>query len=141
MTATRQQAIDEMLALLKTAWDATSYADNVVWPNKDGAPPAQREPWIRPKVQHVDGGNGSISGANGVARYVRLGFITVQLFVPSGQGLSTEATLSKIIIDAYEGKKTASGVWFRNVRAREVGEDGEFHQTNIIIDFEYDEIK
>lgn len=139
MTMTFEQANDEILALFKTAWDTTDY--KVSYTNVTPSFPDDPEPWARPKMKHHAGGQGSITGGLGSRRYERLGLLTVQIFVPKGEGLSEAYSLGKVIADAYEGQSTAGGAWFRNIRPSEAGDEGDFEQLNMLIDFTYDEVK
>jgi hypothetical protein len=92
-------------------------------------------------VQHTAGRQASLSGASGTKRWERSGFLIVQLFTPILQGQSSADSLVGIIRGAFEGYSTPSGVWFRNPRISEVGSDGTWYQTNILVDFLYDEVK
>ena len=139
MSATYLEAINEIQDIFKSAWDATGHA--AVYENVDGSQPSTTAPWARVTVRHVSGGQASLANHVGVRRWYRLGIVTVQVFVPMGEGLSEAYTLSKIISDAYEGAATPSGVWFRNVRINEVGPDGEWYQFNVSADFTYDELR
>ena len=140
MTATYKQAVDDILGLFKTAWDTTSYI--AIYPNVGGEVPSNVEnPWARATVQHIDGGQASLSGGLGTQRWERSGIFTVQIFVPSGEGLSEAHILGKLITDIFEGVSTTNGVWFKNVRINEIGPDGEWYNLNVLIDFTYDEVK
>jgi hypothetical protein len=90
---------------------------------------------------HVDGFQATLKSPTGQATYRRTGLLTVQIFVASGSGLQTTYDLVKVVADAFEGKSASGGLWFRDVRVREVGRDGAFRQTNVIIEFDYDEVK
>lgn len=133
MSMTVEQARDEMSALFKAAWGNRA----VIWDGLPGSPPSGRTPWARFTVRHADGGSGAI----GNHRFRRQGTIFIQLFAPVGDGLSAMDPLTKIAMDAYEGQSTAGGAWFRDVRSREIGPDGDWYQVNVLVDFEYDEIK
>lgn len=81
-------------------------------------------------------------GSVGNRRFRRFGIITVQIFTLGDQGLSTADVFAKVALDAFEGNSTApTEIHFRNSRINEVGEDGPWFQTNVIVDFDYDEIK
>jgi hypothetical protein len=67
--------------------------------------------------------------------------LAVQIFTPSGEGLSEAYNLGKILMDAFEGYATPSQVWFRNARTNEVGPSDSWYQTNFLVDFTYDEMK
>ena len=139
MTATFAQATDDILGIFKDAWDPTTY--EAIYTNIAGEVPTGTDPWARATLQHVGGGQASLTGGLGTTRWNRTGFLTVQVFVPIGEGLSGAHNLAKIIADAFEGASTPNGVWFRNVRVNEVGPDGDWYQVNVVVDFEYDEVK
>jgi hypothetical protein len=138
MSLTKAQARDEILSVLNEAWDATDYP--MLFEDLPAVLP-KNGPWARTSVRHVDGEQATLSGGLGLQKFKRSGFITVQIFSPSGDGLSLSDSLIKIVMDAFEGKATSGGVWFRNVRSTEVGPDGNFFQVNVTIDFEYTELK
>ena len=58
-----------------------------------------------------------------------------------GEGTQRSYDLAKVISDALEGTTTARGVWFRNVRLKEIGSDTPWFQVNINSDFYYEELK
>lgn len=139
MTATFQVAKDEILGVFKTAWDTTGHI--ALYENVAGAVPPTVAPWARVSLRHLSGRQASLAGGSGKRRYDRDGLITVQIFVPSGEGLLEAYNLAKIVADAFEGAATASQVWFRDVRINEVGPDGSWFQVNVVAGFTYDEIK
>lgn len=136
---TISEARDEISALFKAAWDTTGYP--VIWDDVAQAPPKTRSPWARHTVRHEDGRQASLANHLGQRRWRRFGTVFIQIFTPVGKGLSEADILIKVAMDAYEGQSTAGGVWFRNVRFREIGADGDWNQVNVLADFEYDEIK
>ena len=138
MAATQETASDEMLTLFKGAWDLTSLI--AVYENVKGAVPTAQDSWARPSIQHAAGGGQSLTGALNKINYERQGVMTVSIFIPNGTGLSLGRSLGKSVAEAFEGKATASAVWFRSVRVVEVGPDGEWYQFNVVIEFIYDEI-
>lgn len=143
---TYSEARDEIHTLFKTAWDAGAetgcqpvlYADSKTTVPKTVDTDSNPDVWARITVQHT-GGNQATLGGNRC--FNRFGVVTVQVFTPIGTGLSIGDNVYKIVVDAYEGKTTPGGVWFRNVAVNEVGPEGEWFQTNIIADFEYEEQK
>lgn len=139
MSLTFAQARDDILTLIKAAWDPTGF--KMLYDDVADEIPTTPTTWARTTVKHNLGSQASLSGAFGTQRYLRTGLIIVQIFTPSGEGLSNLDVSAKIIADAFEGKISANGVWFRNVRFQEVGPDDAFFQGNVIIDFEYDEFK
>jgi len=149
MSLTFQEARDEMHAMFKTAWDAgaESTGVQVLYADAKKAVPTTNDassnpsPWARIAITHTGGGQASLSGLSGNARWERLGLIIIEIFTPLGTGGVLADKLAKIAKDAYEGKYSPGGVWFRNVRLNEVGASGAWWKNNIIVEFEYDEIK
>jgi len=141
-------ASDEILGLFKTAWDANTAAvagsvPAVRWPGVDsGDPPSPAAPFARIAIHHGTGQQRTL-GQTGSRRFERQGTVVVQILTPisSGGGLRLAQQLAIIVRDAFEGKGTASGIWFRNVSTREVGPDGTWNRINVTADFLYDEIK
>ena len=146
MPATTATARDEILGRLKSVVDGLTSPPGplkVIWDDKKDQPPRANptESWARALVQHTTGRQASLSGATGRKRWERGGFLIVQLFTPALEGQNLADELGSIIRGAFEGYSTPSGVWFRNPRINEVGQDGAWLQTNIFVDFLYDEVK
>ena len=143
MTATYQQATNEILTALKDAWDADGDSSSYpirYWDTADAASPAT--PWARATVRLQDGAQATLSSDTGARRFRRFGLVTVQIFTEWGKNTTLKYTLTKIVSEAFEGVTTSPGrVIFRNVRVNEVGQDGQWFQTNVLADFEYDEIR
>ncbi len=139
MPATFAQANDEILSFFKTAWDTTGHP--ALYENVAGSPPTTQIPWARASLRFGPGENASLADPTGKQRFTRSGILTIQIFIPNGEGLSLGYTLSKIVADAFEGKATASHVWFRRVGTTPVGSSAEWYQFNVSIAFTYDEVK
>lgn len=146
---TFDSARDEILGLFKTQWDAETPAVNggnvprVEWPGVDsGSPPPAGAAWARIVVRHATSRQTTF-GETGNRRFTRPGLVTVQVFAPTadGIGLSLAEKLAIIARDAFEGRGTASGIWFRNVRITEIGPDGTWYQMNVLAEFQYDELR
>lgn len=150
-------ARDEILTRLKTALDASAYADiAVVYDDAvadvpkgedavtppDPAPVPATKPWLRVGVRHANGTQASLGSLNGKRRQEMSGIVFVQMFTPAGDGQKLADPLGDTILDAYRtGGATASGVQFRSARRAEVGKDGAWFLTNCLVDFEYDLIR
>lgn len=138
MTLDIEQARDEMSKMARDAWPV----DNVMlYDDKPGEVPDGVTPWARLTIRHESGVQATLTDASVKKRFRRTGILTVQIFTPTGEGLSNADKCAKMFLNAFEGKTSPGGVWFRNGRVREIGADGDFFQTNFITDFEYDEIK
>lgn len=138
MSLTMKQAVDDMLGLFKTAWDTTGH--EAFFENTRSNREEDLSPWAEIVVRHAAGQQDTLGG-RGSSSFVRLGAIIVTINTPSTSGLSEGYNLAKVVADAYEGVASPNGVWFRNVRINELGREGTFFQTNVLIDFEYYELK
>lgn len=142
-------ARDEILGLFNTKWTTDTPALNggapirVEWPGVDaGDPPPADKPYARITLRHTTSRQATF-GPTGGRRFTRPGLITVQVFTPlsGGQGLSLAEKCAIIARDAFEGRGTASGIWFRNARIQEIGPDGTWYQMNVLVEFVYDELR
>lgn len=140
---------NEIQALFNVAWLANAgtvvggTVPPILWDGLDaGSPPPVTAPHARFFCRHTDGKQGSLGGI-GARQFDRMGLVTVQVFVPLtiSRALLLSGNLAKIARDAYEGVGTASGIWFRNVKLREIGPDRGLYQTNVTAEFEYVEVK
>jgi hypothetical protein len=144
---TMTQARDDVFTMFLTAWNANAAFDGYVpevryaGTAKGPVPPAEKA-WCRVTLQHTTGGQVSF-GAPGGRRFERRGLMMVQLFVPTvhGRGLSDIEQLATVARNAWEGLSSPNGVWFRNIRVEDVGEDGPWWNTNVMGNFIYDEIR
>lgn len=139
MSLTYAQAVDEISAIFKTAWDTTGH--DAFYESVKKSRGSNSDPWAVVTLRHAAGFQATLAGDTGTRTYRRQGDLTIQIFIVAGKGLQEFYNLAKVVSDAYEGSASPGGVWFRNIRINEVGRDGEFHQNNVKIDFEYDEIK
>lgn len=149
MPATITEARDQMLSRLKTDYDAnpSGFGNLVImWDDSANDPPIPDPqvvtplPWARVNVKHTTGRQTAIGKSGVKGRYTRGGFLIIQLFTPGNKGLVSSDAIITMILAAFEGKTTSGGLVFRNGRFQEVGQDGPWHQTNIFVDFEYDDI-
>lgn len=140
--ASRTAARDEILAFFRTAWTANGESSSVpvLWDDVKGEIPANTA-WARVTVQHASGEQATLSDHVGNRKFRREGLVTIQVFTQFGQGLRKADVLGKIAADAFEGKATQNQIWFRDVTVNEIGQSGDWFQTNVLVSFIYDEIK
>lgn len=139
---TPTEARDEILSAHKTAWDADATASlyPLVYWDVSGEKP--ETPWARVTVRHQDGEQVTLSNEAGQRRFRHFGVVTVQTFTKYGGGMSLNDELVAVSKNAFEGVTTSPGrVIFLNVRINEVGQEGHWFQTNVLADFEYDEVR
>lgn len=151
MSLKTPQARDEILSRFYDDWLSKSGlvwsggVPRVFWDAKEepkGSGPRPDEPWARVTVSHNISPQRTF-GEEGNRRFDRLGIVTVQVFTPMSieQSVTLAEELGVIARDAFEGRSTPGGVWFRNARLQEVGRDGPWWQLNVTAEFSYDELK
>lgn len=101
--------------------------------------PPVRANWVRLSVRHNDSEQESL-GPPGSRKYRRIGQIVLQLFAPVDDGLEPLDTMVR------QGRTIFEGVRFSEIRtfdavATEIGSDGDYFQTNLDVDFDYEEQK
>jgi len=138
MSLTFAQAVDDINKMMKDAWDTTGY--DLHWDNVRDQRDTSDDPWGVFVIRHATGEQDNLGGI-GNRNFVRTGTAIASIFTPTGNGLSESYALAKVVADAYEGQTSENGVWFRNVRMQEIGRESQFYQTNVLIDFEYNETK
>jgi hypothetical protein len=141
---TFSSARNEIFQLFYTSWSLMAPDVPVYWQGVDipSVSPPVTGPWVRIFIEHT--GSQQVSyGPTGARRYERNGQVTVQIFTPIavGGGLTRLEELAVIARDAYEGVGTASGIFFRNSRISEVGVSEAWWQMNVVLDFQYDEMR
>lgn len=138
MSLTYKQAIDDIQTIFLNT--ITPSGVQVHWENVRDQRDLSEDPWIQFVIRHASGRQASLGGVGG-RDFERQGTAVAAIFVPIGKGLSESYDIAKTVADAYEGVTSPNGVWFRNVRIQEIGRDGEFHQTQVLAEFEYYETK
>jgi hypothetical protein len=135
---TYQQAQDIMFGIFKSAWDTTGL--NAYYQEVREAIPQNENSWASVFLGGIDSRQSALSNHVGSRKFTRESTMLVQIFVHHGKGLQTVNNLVKILTDAFEGISTP-GVFVRNTEVSSSKRDGSFIQTNLTINFSYDEIK
>ncbi len=135
---TFKEATDEMLVMVKAAWDPTGH--DMFWESVRDDRNTTEVPWASTNIRHALSSQATLGGV-GNRIFERNGVIIIMVFTPIGLGLSSSYTLAKILADAFEGQSSPGGVWFQNVRINEIGREGQFFQSNMLVDFTYNEVK
>jgi len=133
-----QDAVREMLSIFKAVWDDQGYT--AIYTDVAGSKPTVQEPWARATVKHALGAQASLSDTNGQKIYTEAGTIFIQVFAPQGAGQVSSRSLAHLIQVAY-CQNGGGLVWYRNQRLKEIGSDGAFDNTNVLIDFTYDDLR
>lgn len=143
MTTTTENAIDECGEIMRlVAADSWPGAEvRYVGVEKNDPPPTDKS-WFRWDMQHSGGGQASLSNQHGERRWRREGLIIVQCFgLLDKGGRRLAQRMAESVRDAYQGKATPGGVWFRNATTMEIAPDGPHYQVNAVIQFNYDEVR
>lgn len=129
-------AIDEMFEAVNTAW-----ADRgpIHWPDvsKFDIPEST---WCRVTLRHQTGGQSTLANGCGARRFTRLGTMWIQVFTPMGNGNMNAYAIAEVMARAFEGRGSPLGIIYRNVRVNEIGPDGAFSNTNVLVEFEYNQV-
>lgn len=146
MTVTKLSDADrEMAELFRQAWEVTAGYD-CDWPNTKVKDHAWNETWARWMLDYYGGGQ-STFGKTGQRKFTKEGLIFIDVFTPLGGGLAQARDAAQIAIFAYEGKRTQSDVWFRDVRidseghGRGSGKDKSWWTTTVVARFTYEHLR
>lgn len=151
MTATYKEAVDAMFRLFWLAWTADAATivgiiPEVRWQGVEGKdPPDANNYWCRVSTQTVLERQATLkSGIDSSEnrRYTTQGMLFVQLFCPmsDAQAMDKGRQLAMLARNAFRGKETDNGVWFRNARINELPPDENAYRFNIVVEFEFDDI-
>lgn len=134
-------AMQEIALLFTTAWAPRA----VELPNADfdAKGVAETDTWARLALDMVTGAQSTLAGLDGASLWGRGGFVYVSVFTPLGRGSHAGYVAAEIAVNAYQGKRTASDAWFRNVRIDDEGQgrggDKLWWQTNVIAEFTFEQ--
>lgn len=141
MSLTYTEARDEIMAKLKAAFDSVPIS-SVHYPDMAFTIPSGSVAWARVTYDVLGSNQASFSDGSTGRKWRRNGIIGIQLFYPLGGGSTDAWDAAKVVADAFEGKTTPGGVWFREILGpNAIGPSGGFSQVNMTIAFNYDEIK
>jgi hypothetical protein len=143
--ANHYEAADEMADKFRLAVEALPEPWPVEWPNLASfTKPGTGATWARWTLIHADGGQNTLAGVQGRKRFGKSGAVMVEVFTPLGGGLKVAYDAAQVALNAYEGKRTPSDVWFRNVRITNEGQgrggESAWWSTTVVADFTYDNI-
>lgn len=134
---TFEQAYDALLTQIKTQLDVSQASLPIAWPNIDYNP-SEGTSWARVTILGGEARIASI-GIAGSRRYRAAGTVSIQIFVPSGQGANVGLAIADDIAAALRGV-TTSGVVLMATTISPVGRDGAYYQINTSTPFRYDTI-
>lgn len=135
MTLTYKQAVDDINKMFDDV-----FPNEVFWESVQKDKPVIDDPWASAVIRHAIGRQDTLGGV-GNRSFLRGGTFIAGIYAHGGNGLSIAYELARVSANAYEGKSSPNGVWFRDVRIQEIGRDGDWFQVNMLAEFEYYETK
>lgn len=107
--------------------------------NKKFDPPNPLSKWARVNVQFNDGNQSSL-GKIGNRRFTKLGLLFVQIFTPINKGTDENDSLANSSANLFDGVRIQD-LWLYNGRIKTIGSADEYYQQNVIVEFEFEEIR
>jgi len=145
MITKMSEADAEMAELFRQVWEVES--DFVCdWPNAKNVEHGEEEIWARWNLDYLSGRQATFN-RTGSRKFEKRGLIYISVFSPLGAGLESARDASEVAIRAYEGKRTPSDVWFRNVRIESEGHghgggrNKSWWTTLVVAEFVYDHLR
>lgn len=151
MTATYDEAVDQMYELFTTQFTANAAAIVGYVPEirylDDGAPgvPDRSKVWVRISPNPILRGQASLSNdvfEPGQKMYTTGGLLFIQVFFPKSyaNAAAVSRKLGQMILGIFKGTSTEGCVWFRNTRVYPVAPEELFYRSNVVTEYQYDEI-
>lgn len=139
--ANHGEARDAIYGCLKTAVEASAYSTlPIYYPDAVKAHPDGDDSHLKAFVDFTTERQTSL-GETGNRRFRVYGVVMVQCFTAYGDGQVLADAISGVVKRAFRGVNTGpDAITFRNTRVVDVGRDGSYLQTNVISEFDYDEI-
>ena len=81
-------------------------------------------------------------GRNNGNRFEHVGTLTLQINVPAGDGLFLATALATMAGNAFKGKSTSGGVFYKNPRTQVIGKisGGFVFRVDFLTEFQFDEV-
>jgi hypothetical protein len=150
MTTTYVGAKNEIYSLFTQRFNADAaaiigYVPQIFYRNNEQpTKPGSDKYWVRASIQTIDAAQTALSdcGEIGKKRYTEYGLFFAQLFAPKSDPQVDDklAKLAAMAREIFRGTTTEGHVWFRNARINEIDPEALFYRSNVVTEFEYDEI-
>lgn len=135
---TLDQANEAMAQRFVDVWTPTGHPFTLE--NEEFSVP-QTGPWAR-FTGRLTASTQRTLGRAGNRRFQRLGSLFVQIFDLIDVGTNRSKQLAQTVLEGFEGVSlTGTTIRFYDVIPREIGPDGRWYQTNVEINFEFDETR
>lgn len=113
-------------------------SDRIYFENEDAQEPATGN-WVRVAVRNFSRNQSSL-GKAGNRRFLGVGSVFVQVYVPTNTGVQTADALAREALILFEGV-SFSGLRFHDAEVRETGPDGRWYQMVMEANFDYQEVR
>lgn len=145
MATTHDGVVDLIGDVIKAAWDAQAAgiaggSPKLVyeWLDRSGKPPANDdESWARLTIRH-DAGSGASIGGKLSKRFVRGGFVWVQVFVPWVDGTKPPKSiaLGRVVLNAIQDRRSGE-VTMTQAKLEEKGQDRAWYRVDVTARFSW----
>jgi len=95
--------------------------------------------WVRLNIQ-FNSGNQSSLGTIGNRKFIKYGLVFIQVFTPINKATEDNDLLAASSLELLDGVRL-EGLWLYNGRIDTIGSDGEFYQQNVVVEFEFEDIR
>lgn len=135
----------EMAELFRQAWEVGK-GYKCDWPNMKVLEHQEDEIWARWALDYVTGSQVTMAPAN-QRKFRKEGLVYITVFTPLGAGLISARDAAEVAIFAYEGQRTPSDVWFRDVRidseghGQGSGKNKSWWTTLVVARFTYEHLR
>jgi len=144
---TYEQALADIFGLFNTAWVAKTtaivgYVPPVRWPGiEQPTTPDRSKFWARVSQKTSNESQTTLRNGDNGQRYTNRGTLYVQIFCPVSESgsISKGRKLAEVARDAFRGKHSLNGVWFRNAKIVEMPTEQDWFAFTAQVDYIYDE--
>ena len=142
-----EQALADIFGLFNIAWTAKTtaivgYIPNVAWPGiEQPTTPDRSKFWARVSQKTSFETQSTLRNGDNGQRYTNQGTLYVQIFCPVSEvgSISKGRRLATLARDAFRGKHSLNGVWFRNAKIVEMPTEQDWFAFTAQVDYIYDE--
>ena len=140
MVSSRADFRDRILTPLKAVVDAQSglyaiYDDTAKRVPEDGS-----VKWVRISIKHGNGSRSSLGRKDGSGKHTISGVVFIEVYTPRENGLQASDIISAAFADSLRNFSD-SDIWIGDVSENEMGEDGNWFRSDVVVEFSYDLIR
>ena len=139
----------DIYAYFKAYWDANAgaavggTAPGVLWDGiEKGSAPDESGAHARLTLLPAGEYQATLADETGARRWTSFGSVIVECYAPRGkQGFARAEALATVARDAFRGRKSPGGAWFKNASVRRMGPDKGWFRFDAVTQFEFDDVK